>query len=392
MAVRETLGIRFLPSQGILIVEGEKMGDWFEGIKLDRVSGTAFFTPYDRVSRVRLTSLKSALSKAAQAGKSGGGRSSYVDLPREASLVLADVEEDKFDSKYSPPRSYFFDLSDGRLLVCVDLDLRREDWTDDLVRRTVIPLLDRLNCTYVDSGVYGEGGFAGLPSFWSIRFEPRMRNKTVADAGALAVSVERLMTASDRGELQLDADSAWDLLRAGHATTLYGQGESAWLEAKSLAWDLTTEAGKIEFAQDLARFGNGDVTGLLIVGLATKKVAGVDSLTKGPGQHFDRKVAQRHHKVLDQRLYPPLDGLLIEIVPDDNEGELLCFYIPKQPDELKPFLVHGVIVGSKVEGAFFSVVRRRGEHSLAVTPQALHAQIATGRALLRSNPEPRQNE
>jgi hypothetical protein len=57
----------------------------FEGIGLDRLSQTAFFTPYDRVSRVRLTSLKSALSKAAQAGKSGGGRSSYVVLPREAS-------------------------------------------------------------------------------------------------------------------------------------------------------------------------------------------------------------------------------------------------------------------------------------------------------------------
>ena len=158
-----------------------------------------------------------------------------------------------------------------------------------------------------------------------------------------------------------------------------------WLEAKSLAWDLTTEAGKIEFAQDLARFGNGDAPGLLIVGLATKKVAGIDSLRKGPGLHFDRRVAQRHHKVLDQRLYPPLDGLIIEIVPDENEGELLCFYIPKQPEELKPFLVHGVLVGSKVEGAFFSVVRRRDEHSLAVTPQSLYAQIATGRALIRSN-------
>ena len=38
MAVRETLGIRFLPSQGTLIVECEKMGDWFEGIRLDRLS------------------------------------------------------------------------------------------------------------------------------------------------------------------------------------------------------------------------------------------------------------------------------------------------------------------------------------------------------------------
>jgi hypothetical protein len=45
------------------------------------------------------------------------------------------------------------------------------------MRRTVIPLLDRLNCTYVDSGVYAEGAFAGLPSLRRVNILSRLRHK-----------------------------------------------------------------------------------------------------------------------------------------------------------------------------------------------------------------------
>ena len=82
-------------------------------------------------------------------------------------------------------------------------------------------------------------------------------------------------------------------------------------------------------------------------------------------------------------MFPPVEGLRVEALADQHDGQLLCLFIPRQPEELKPFLVQGVIVGEKVEGAFISIVRRRGEHSIAVSPAALHAQIAAGRALLR---------
>ena len=62
--------------------------------------------------------------------------------------------------------------------------------------------------------------------------------------------------------------------------------------------------------------------------------------------------------------------------------------VPPQPEELKPFLVHGAIVDGRVEGTFISIVRRRGEASIPMTAPMIHAQIAAGRALLRGDTRP----
>jgi len=46
---------------------------------------------------------------------------------------------------------------------------------------------------------------------------------------------------------------------------------------------------------------------------------------------------------------------------------LMLIDIPPQPEELKPFLVHGAIVDGRIEGAFISIVRCRGESSIPIT-------------------------
>lgn len=74
---------------------------------------------------------------------------------------------------------------------------------------------------------------------------------------------------------------------------------------------------------------------------------------------------------------------MFSIGAPSGEGNLLVVHIPPQPEKLKPFLVHGAIVGGKVEGAFISIVRRRDEHSVPITAPAIHAMLAAGRALLR---------
>jgi hypothetical protein len=68
-------------------------------------------------------------------------------------------------------------------------------------------------------------------------------------------------------------------------------------------------------------------------------------------------------------------------MPDD--GMLILIDVPSQPEELKPFLAHGGIVGGKVEGAFISIVRRRGESSILITEPMIHSTLAARRALLR---------
>ncbi|MBF6336831.1 hypothetical protein IU450_13140 [Nocardia abscessus] len=57
--------------------------------------------------------------------------------------------------------------------------------------------------------------------------------------------------------------------------------------------------------------------------------------------------------------------------------------IEPQDEELKPFLVHGAIVGGRVEGAYISIVRRSGEDSIPISAQQIHSTLAAGRALLR---------
>lgn len=46
----------------------------------------------------------------------------------------------------------------------------------------------------------------------------------------------------------------------------------------------------------------------------------------------------------------------------------------------------GAIVQGRTEGAFISIVRRRGEHSVPLSPAVIHAALAAGRALLRGTP------
>jgi hypothetical protein len=97
-----------------------------------------------------------------------------------------------------------------------------------------------------------------------------LQNMTVAEACAIATSVECApITSADQGRLQLDAESAWELLIAGRAEVLMDR--SPWLKTEEIGWALTTEQ-EIEFAQDTANLEIWP-----------------------PGHHFEKKTTQRHH-------------------------------------------------------------------------------------------------
>jgi hypothetical protein len=61
---------------------------------------------------------------------------------------------------------------------------------------------------------------------------------------------------------------------------------------------------------------------------------------------------------LRDHLHPPPDNLRIEAVDMPDDGMLILIDVPPQPEELKPFLVHGAIIDGKAEGKFISIVRR----------------------------------
>lgn len=383
-----TLGIRYVAAHARLFVEGVSSRDPVHGIIPNRMTGEGYFASLGEVGSVRLSALRGALARAAADG-AGNPFSWLVNLPVESSLTLSDVV-DGFDDKRSPQLDVWLDLHpSGHLLVATHVDLQSEDWDSQRIENVLTPMLSRLGAAFADADEYGEGPYSGNPWSWVVRCEFKGRGRTVSDAVALGRSVKAMLALVEKGGI--GCVEAWDLVQAGSVHLLYGLPESSWLEVKVQAWDLTTDAGKIELGQDVSRFANSDGPGLMLVGLATKKSAGHELVQRGPGQSFTAKDATRHHQVVDQRVFPPVDGLDVRVVPDGHGGDLLAFFVPAQPLELKPFLVHGVIVGGKVEGAFFSVVRRRGEHSIPITAQALHAQLAAGRAFLNQlAPPPRK--
>ena len=378
-----TVGIRYLRSAGQLFIDGMRLDEWGEG-GIGTYDGGGFFAPLEVVADVRLTALRAALRAAVEANGYNIALSSYVSIGAIASFVFADADWDELDSQHSPTHEVWLDLAgDHTLLVAVTVNVRNESWSREKFRLLLEPMLNQFRSTFVHADQYGEAPFAGLPWLWIIWIKPRIQGSTIAAAFRLGSSVFQLVEAAEGG--RLGPEKALQLLTGGFGDTLIGQPESSWLEAKARAWDLTELAGRIELAQDVSRFANGDSGAVLVVGFGTKKVAGVDTLIQGPGLTFSARDVDRVHKVLDQRVHPPIHNLQVQTVADGRGGNLLCIYIPRQPEELKPFLVHGAIVGGKVEGSFISIVRRRGEHSIAVGPASVHAALAAGRALLRGN-------
>lgn len=181
-----------------------------------------------------------------------------------------------------------------------------------------------------------------------------------------------------------------ELLRAGHVDLLVGQVESSFLEVKSMLYNIDVsspktakERRKIELAQDVARFANGETDAVLAIGYKEAKVGDRTEISCVAPIKLARFNAAQYQAVLDERIVPPLVGLVVEQVEIGDGVGIAFIFVPRQPEEMQPYLVHGAIIGGDVEGKFFSIVQRRGEGSINITAAQIHTYIAAGRAFLR---------
>ncbi|WP_157630922.1 hypothetical protein [Kribbella catacumbae] len=286
------------------------------------------------------------------------------------------------DVEDGPVGPVSFTLTDGHLTLRFPystFDYINDD--PELFQHTeqiLAPLLNRHRMWLVSAEQDESRATAPWAVWVEIGFHSRARRLTdLVDVGLDALA---LLDAVENGNL--GRDQIADLLRGGHAEALVGQAEGPWLEAKRQHYDLSSSAGKISLAQAVARFANAEQGGLVVVGLETKGVAGQDVIRKITPMPHDPRVGRKYRQILEHRLYPPVDGLQIEAITR-SDGDLVLIDIPPQPDELKPFLVHGAVIDSRTEGAFISIVRRRGDSSIPTTAAMIHAHLAAGRALLR---------
>jgi hypothetical protein len=333
--------------------------------------------PLEVVAHASLASFRNAIRALAK---------NYDYSISDLSLMVSSAPESEFDEDYSIYEPVKITaLDDGKIVLDIMVELHGIHVDESDLRPLLAPLLTRSHATFVGAEIEG----AGTQAYCEISVAFERRGAVVQEAIEIGLDVVALIERLRKGAYT--ADSALELLIAGRADLMVGLPESSWLEVKSQGYDLQTDHGRIELAQDIARFANGDTGSLLVIGMRTRKTEAGEVITKtSPAlQPFD---IGRYHRSIDSKLFPPIQGLIIRNasapIPGGRSGNILAIYIPTQPEEMKPFLVHGAIVRGKVEGAFISIVQRRSEHSIPITAPAIHATLAAGRALLRRNEVP----
>lgn len=291
-----------------------------------------------------------------------------------------------------PASGIDFGLHDGKLVMLIDVGM---EYTDDdaklaeLTSRLISPILARHGGQLVS--VEHDGYYIGespWPTLVTIR--PVTRGRSLEQLYRLGVAVAAVIDAASGGELT--RKPTLDLLRAGKSTALIGQPEGQWLDVKEQLYDVGQLKGKISLAQAAARFANSE-GGLVVFGMDTRKVGSGEVIAKVRPVPTDAKTVRRYRQALEQHLYPLPVGLEVEIVPASDiqhGGRLVVVHVPPQPEEVKPFLVHGAVVDGKTEGAFISIVRRHGEDTIPITAHAVHAAMSMNRVLdrLRDTTDP----
>jgi hypothetical protein len=323
-------------------------------------------------------------------------------------LHVAIDNGDSFHAMTSPVDPVTIWVQADRVYAVIETQTRREPpWMPEELSGLLAPAAVQHACSIerveYESHSGDPNGWEGLgltrEEVESLRLASRaaphdLHVRVVAEAaatvgGLLAAgrAVAALLAAYQGGPLNVD--TVRNLLRGGHPSLLVGLVESEWFEAKSRAYNIDApgsagERQRIELAQDVARFANGEHDAVLVVGLREgqgRKTHAVEAVAPVP---LARLNIDQYRSILDAKVVPPIAGLLLEQIKLGEGTGLLMLSIPRQEEELQPFLVHGAIAGDKVEGAFFSIVRRRGEASIVTSAAQIHAYIVAGRAFLRS--------
>jgi hypothetical protein len=303
-------------------------------------------------------------------------------------LTVIDGEPPDFDADYvASDVEFIITSSHLAMTVVVGVDESFEHDPVAVLRQIARPLLERAHAEILSAEIH----YSPLSSPWacSVEVAPAIRGKSVGELFVFAKNLIALLDAASSGSLGLW--SAVQLVLAGRADVLIGQPEGQWIDAKSQDYDLSNEAGKISLAQDVARFANGESGGAIVIGMRTKKRPSGELITALSPIPESQHGTRRHQRAIDQRVFPPPDGLTVSQVKA-QDGVIFVVHVPPQPEEHKPFLVQGAIVNGKVEGAFISILRRRGEESIPITAASIHATLSAGRALLRRGQLPPGNE
>jgi hypothetical protein len=308
------------------------------------------------------------------------------NLELEPEFILIDTApDDYYWPKNTVVENIAFLLGDNdELVVKLGFEGSEQVLDDRQLRATIDPLLDPLlhRSKAAIKSVRADSGDHSGSRYHHVELTVATRGRTLSDVYAVADSAQALLHAAHAGELT--RQNARDLIVGGRAGLLVGLPESSWLDVKSQHYNLDTDQGKISLAEAVSRFCNAGDGGIVVVGMDTRKQEGGGEIIKSLRPvSLDARTARRYRQAVENRVFPFPTGFDVDIVETNPGQGLVVVSIPRQEEELKPFLVHGAFVNGKVQGAYISIVRRSGEDSIPITAQQIHGTLAAGRALLR---------
>jgi hypothetical protein len=213
-----------------------------------------------------------------------------------------------------------------------------------------------------------------------------LRGLRVADARAVAAEVSTLAGAVARRGV-LDADAIGEVILAGRADLLVGQHEHQTFEAKGVAYALSTIEEQYELAKDVAAFANSNSSGLIVCGLKTTKVRGSDVVQVANPIVLSGVKTRNWVRTIRRLVVPAPEGLRVQTYPRSAASGYVLVAIPRQPENLKPFLVRaGRRATNRIVETDITVPIRIGEDTEFSDAAALHGMLTAGRAaLLRSH-------
>ncbi|MFM9706328.1 AlbA family DNA-binding domain-containing protein [Streptomyces galilaeus] len=351
-------------NQRLILIDG-----W--SVPLNRLN--EFDVPRDRIGNVTLLEIKDLLKEVRRnlAGK--------VDNSARVVLTVAPMSEIRVYDGPDEVCYELFELTDeGDLSLTFSVDYARFQTEQEVRER----LYDHIARTGVKLSIIR---FCGPASSIEFRFLVPL-HWSVIQCAAFADSLTMVLQ-NDRVNLRTPS-GAYALISAGVPALMLGKAESEWLEVKRDNYGIAAESQKYEFACDVASFANSEAGGLIVVGIASEKDnSGNDVLARITPCRRGSINVQRYMQALQERVVPPVEGLRLDVISIDS-GDMMVIYIPPQPEEIKPFIVKGAVVGSKVSGSFFSIPQRRGSSKWAMSPEAVHSMLVAARVVLRGKSGP----
>jgi hypothetical protein len=286
--------------------------------------------------------------------------------PEPVEIRLVEWNEDGLDDEYYAFATAYGDPDDGLPNVA-------------RIESLIAPLIRRHHATAVIEVDDDETDWGGAYQLGIQITMPRV-GRTVYDAYNLGKGVLALIEAGEGGALR--RETTLDLLHGRRVDVLLGQQETEWIDFKREGY-AKTDRGKLELAKDVASFANAD-GGILVLGVATTKSGHIETASAVMPCPAGSVSVQSYRAVIARRIHPPPERLEIFSIPQMPHGDVWVVSVPPQPEEFKPFLVHGAVLGGKVNDAYYSIVTRRDDGAVATSPQAVHALLSAGRAALRA--------